>query len=103
MDIRQEFDHVIAVLSRMTAIEYLGDMVAAARKTDERVCGNCSLWLRKGSCPRERGMMTGGPSMVAPACDKFDLKDWVADLKTKRIAELTTYANERGLPVPQNL
>lgn len=35
-------------------------------------CGSCTKWMCRPSCPRERGVMTGGPSSGASACDQFN-------------------------------
>lgn len=34
-------------------------------------CGSCRHWMKKPTCPRERGMMVGGPSAGGSPCDKF--------------------------------
>jgi len=34
-------------------------------------CGDCDKWLKRGACPRERGVMVGGPSCAAPKCNSF--------------------------------
>lgn len=96
----QIFDGLIGAFARMGAQDHLADMVAEARATDRRECGNCDLWMKKGPCPRERGTMVGGPSMGTPACEKFNLKDWVAKLKVERIAKAQAFAAERHLPIP---
>lgn len=47
----------------------------AWRKTF-KVCGSCQHWMKKHDCPRERGMMVGGPTCGSAACDKFAGTDY---------------------------
>lgn len=35
------------------------------------VCGDCSKWMKRGDCPREKGVMVGGPTMSTPKCREF--------------------------------
>lgn len=34
-------------------------------------CGSCQHWMKKPTCPRERGVRIGGPSADASPCDQF--------------------------------
>ena len=34
-------------------------------------CGDCGKWMKRGDCPRERGVMVGGPSSGEPKCNLF--------------------------------
>ena len=87
-DLRVQFNGMIAGLGRLSALAYINDLKREADNTDRRECGNCTLWMCRGDCPRERGTMVGGPSTSSPACDKFNLKPWVAELKEKRMNEV---------------
>jgi hypothetical protein len=35
-------------------------------------CGDCCKWMKKNVCPREYGVMIGGPTVDTPACDKIE-------------------------------
>jgi hypothetical protein len=43
---------------------------AAPREPAKR-CGNCVKWMKKPDCPRERGVMNGGPTANDPPCDQY--------------------------------
>lgn len=91
------FNGVIEVFSRLSAHTQLNDLLNEAHATDSRICGHCDLWMKKGDCPRERGVMVGGPNCNAPACDKFILKPWVANLKAERLTKAADFAARHGL------
>lgn len=93
-------DVIVDAFARMGAQDHLADMVREARGTDRRTCGNCDFWMKKRSCPRERGVMIGGPSSGALACDKFSLQAWVTKLKAERVAAAMSFAAEKHLPIP---
>lgn len=99
----QDFDRIIDAVSKISALGCLRDKIVVALATDRRECGNCNHWMKSNSCPRETRNNQGrrvGPSMSEPACSKFSLEQWVADLKAKRIVEAVAYADAHGLPVP---
>ena len=100
----QDFDRIIANVSKISALAQLRDKVIEALQTDKRVCGNCNHWMKRDSCPRETRNSQGrrqGPSMLAIACGDFALENWVSDLKAKRIAEAVGYAQANDLPLPR--
>lgn len=95
-DLRVQFDRMIDGANRLSRLEAIHRMKVEADHTDRRECGNCEHWLKSRECPREHNVngMSRGPSMSAPACSKFVLKPWVAELKQKRLAEIELALSE---------
>jgi hypothetical protein len=106
MDPRAQIDQLIDGVGRISLLAQLRDKVVEASQTTQRKCGNCYHWMKSSDCPMERRNPAGrrvGPSMNAPACGKFQLEQWVADLRSKRIADAIAFAEKHDLPVPQGL
>ena len=93
------FNGIIEAFGRLSAKTQLDDKLNEALLTDRRECGNCDHWMKKHDCPRERGVMVGGPSSGSPACDKFILKPWVSKLKQDRLASAVDFAERHHLNI----
>lgn len=106
-DLRNIMDDVVDGLGRITALERLRDMVVQAQQTTRPRCGLCQHWMKKGDCPREkhdnRNGHSVGPSAQDPVCDKFAIEPWATDLQRERVQKAIAFAEERGLPVPDQL
>lgn len=96
----QEFDALIDGLGRLSALAQYRDMMREANQTDGRQCGNCIFWMASRDCPKEVVTLQGrrtGPTSGSPACDKFAIKQWVVELRTKRLEEARAFAIKEGL------
>lgn len=96
----QEFDAMIDGLGKISALAQYRDMLRVANATDAKQCGSCVFWMKSRECPREvpngRGGYSG-PSSGSPACDKFQIKTWIVDLKSVRLEEARQFAISEGL------
>ncbi len=55
--------------------KYLGEADIRYLKTQILIsrlpkCGQCDKWMKQ-SCPKEKGVMQGGPSASEVSCDEF--------------------------------
>lgn len=96
----EEFDLLIDGLGKIAALAHYRDLMREANATDARQCGNCVFWMKSRECPKEipngRGGYSG-PSSGTAACDKFQIKAWVVDLKAVRLEEARQFAIREGL------
>ena len=100
MNGEQIFDQAIAIAGRLSAIAQLNDMLREARAADRRLCGNCYFWMKSSLCPRETRNRQGrreGPHCNSLACEKFELENWVAELKQDRMKAAADFALKHGL------
>lgn len=102
-DLRTVFDRFLEADARLSELVEFRRRLQEARQTDSRRCGNCDHWMKSRSCPRERNVngYSRGPSMDDLACDRFSLKQSVADLKAKRFAGLDRDMEAAGLSKEQ--
>jgi hypothetical protein len=98
-DLRDVFDQMIHAAGKLAAAGIHSDMVREANRTDARQCGNCEYWMQSRNCPREENVngQNRGPSASAWPCEKYAVKDYVVQLKVKRLEEARKYAEEHGL------
>lgn len=87
-EIWDRVDRFVDGFSKLGRIADLRVRLIEAQRLDRAICGNCTHWMKTSECPREQGVMKGGPSCADIACNKFALEGWVKDLKAKRIREI---------------
>lgn len=84
----------IQVQSRIQELKY------AIRQCGTR-CGDCDKWMKSSECPREKNVngMTRGPSINAPICNQFVIKNWVIKHQEDLQKELTHIETTGSLAV----
>lgn len=101
-DLRGVLDGLIRADARLSQLVSLRDRFVEAQDTDSPRCGRCNHWMNR-TCPREIYVFQiggyHGPSAFGRACEKFSLKQWVADLKAERMAALERDMAAVGIPV----
>jgi hypothetical protein len=101
-DLRDQFSALVETTGQLSRLAHLRDMLATARQSDAKRCGNCFFWMKSSLCPQERNVngRNHGPSMNSPACGKFQIEQRAIDLKARRLAEAREFAIANDLQVP---
>lgn len=92
-------------LNKVSQIDHLNDECFEYEQTDRKRCGSCFYWMKSSLCPKEKHIKgrSHGPSCNAYPCDKFELTEWVKNLKEKRGQALIKRFQELHLKVPDVL
>lgn len=52
-------------------MKHIDELIVEAMRHVLPKCGDCIHWMKKSECPREKGVMVGGPTAKELACDEF--------------------------------
>lgn len=99
MDLRDQLDHAIGVMGRLSALAYIADLRKDLHEFNRPKCGDCFLWMKSRLCPKEHNVngYTRGPNCNGAPCDKYQEVAYMADLRKEKEAEIDKRLKALGL------
>ena len=69
--------------------QFIAELTSVRQEARPR-CGNCAHWMKRGPCPRERGIgsTAGGPSINGFACHSYEACEVLAAIYERRKQEI---------------